>query len=212
MVDMTTAPGRDTGQQLERRRADLVSSREEAAAGRVALSELEGHSDALRGTRDDTKRRLDEAEQLAERLRRELKKNSKDRDQLERRIRDARKALAELDRRAGTREQKYDRAVLADMVEREKARDLALTPPSAGTRTTEQDKPAQTATVVDRKADGTTVTRRTRAGQPTVPAKPAAAATTATPAKPAAAPTTATPAPTAAAKVGTARTGAGSAG
>ncbi|GEM_PF-4565209 len=194
MTDTTTLDAiqgaRDSQQQLQRRREDLVRSRQEAAAGRAEIAQLQARTDALQGTRADTKQRLAEAEQLLERLRKDLKKHDKEREQLTKRLRDARKSLVELDRRVGSREQKYDRAVLADLVEREKVRDLAGSgegsatataqpgAPASVARTTEQDKPAEPVSVVEHKADGTTTTTRGGTPQPTSPRVAGTRATT----------------------------------
>jgi chromosome segregation ATPase len=61
-------------------------------------------------------------------LKKAMKASAKDRDSLRAARREARRAAAKADQRAATAEARYDRAVLADLVRREKDHDLSAHP------------------------------------------------------------------------------------
>ena len=74
-------------------------------------------------------------------LKKAIKATGKQKDQLESARKDARRAAAQAQQRAAAAEAKYDRAVLAEIVRREKDHDLSLHSPAASAGTVPSDAP-----------------------------------------------------------------------
>jgi hypothetical protein len=116
----------DSEVRLERRREQLQRSRERAAAGKTSLREAEARLQALEASRQDAQRRLSAAEQQVSELKKELKRSAKERERLQEQRSKEHKRSGVLAEEVREAENKYDKAVLADLVRREKERDLAV--------------------------------------------------------------------------------------
>src|SRR5882757_11146935 len=110
---------------LTRRREKMQVARSAAAAATAKLTDLEGQLAALTRLRRQQKAALREAKSQQSVLERAVKASTRQRGALRESRKDARKAAAKAQRRAHEVEARYDRAVLADMVHREKQTDLS---------------------------------------------------------------------------------------
>jgi chromosome segregation ATPase len=110
---------------LTRRRAKMQVARSTAAAASAKLTDLEGRLESLTRLRRQQKAALREAKSQQSVLERAVKASTRQRGSLRESRKGARKAAAKAQRRAHEVEARYDRAVLADMVHREKQTDLS---------------------------------------------------------------------------------------
>jgi chromosome segregation ATPase len=110
---------------LTRRREKMQVARATAVAASAKLTDLEGQLESLTRLRRQQKAALREARNQQGVLERGLKASTRQRGSLRESRKDARKAAAKAQRRADKVEARYDRAVLADMVHREKQTDLS---------------------------------------------------------------------------------------
>jgi hypothetical protein len=117
--------GPDSEQKLERRREQLRRSRDRVSAAQTAVRETEARLHALDDTDQDVQRRLKLVEQEVAALKKQLKRNAKEREQLQAERKQAVRRTGALTEAVREAETKYDKAVLADLVRREKERDLA---------------------------------------------------------------------------------------
>jgi chromosome segregation ATPase len=126
---------------LTRRRAKMQVARSTAAAAGAKLTDLEGRLESLTRLRRQQKAALREAKNQQSVLERAIKASTKQRGPLRESLKKARKAAAKAQRRAHDVEARYDRAVLADMVHREKQTDLS-THTSSGAAARPSTQPA----------------------------------------------------------------------
>lgn len=137
---------------LDRRREKLQGTRAaaESAIGRIAALDelLETNSTRQREHEAGLQAALDRVATLKKAIKAATKRDSK----LLTARKDARRLATRAQQRAATAETKYDRAVLADMVRREKDDDLSRHQPGVGGRRTTTDQPDT----------GTTTARATR--------------------------------------------------
>jgi hypothetical protein len=122
-----TSPGRPASElRLERRREQLRRSRERLGTAETTVQDAESRLRALQATRQEARRRLQAAEQEVAAARKQLKRSAKEQQRLQEQRRKARKRSGNLAAAVRAAEDKYDKAVLADLVRREKDRDLAV--------------------------------------------------------------------------------------
>jgi hypothetical protein len=134
-----TAPAETTSDQqstpLDRRRdraADAARSAEQAQAG---VTELDHRLQTNASMTTQQKQALRNAEAEVARLKRALKTGAKERDRLTRAHKKAADRAGRAQAKSKAAEAKYDKSLLADLVRREKAKDLAgaAKPPVAST-------------------------------------------------------------------------------
>ena len=128
-----------TDSDLDRRRGVSVATRRAAEAARIAVAEraalLDAHDARARAHSSAIKEAKAEQARLAKRVSEhesELKKLAKERQQVEKAVDRSRKAAEQAERRAQKAESAYDKAVLRDMVEREKRADMMANSTVAG--------------------------------------------------------------------------------
>lgn len=117
---------------LGRRRETLRKRTAASAASAAKVSSLDQRLNAKAATSREQEAALRSARDRVAALKKALKASQKQLAKLRTARADAGKADAKARQRVGTAEAKYDRAVLADVVQREKQRDLAshVTPPA----------------------------------------------------------------------------------
>ena len=110
---------------LTRRRKKMQVAKSTAVAATANLANLERRLEALTALRRQQRAALREAKNKQRALEKAIKASSKERTSLRESRKGARKAAAKARRNAHEVEAKYDRAVLSDLVRREKQSDLS---------------------------------------------------------------------------------------
>ena len=110
---------------LRRRRKRLQAAQGDAAATAAAVVALDSELESNAGQRRNYKAGLRDARAHVAALKTTIKATEKERAKLRAARKDARRGAAKAAQRATVAEAKYDRAVLADMVLREKIIDLS---------------------------------------------------------------------------------------
>ncbi|WP_028937395.1 hypothetical protein [Pseudonocardia spinosispora] len=120
-----TKSGKNAASTLDRRRETLLARTSAADESATKLSTLEEELRATSQRKRDDEASLSEALIRIAELKKAIKSAEKRRTKLRSARKDARQDHTEARRRAEVAEAKYDRAVLADLLRREKDRDLA---------------------------------------------------------------------------------------
>ena len=138
----------EEGSALERRREALQARTSDATATVAEVVALDAQLATNASTLRDREAALKDALSRVAVLKKKVKASVKEQDTLRGARKDARRRAAAATQRANTAEVKYDRAVLADMVRREKDDDLAAHP--------DQNAPERNAAYAPRKSATTT--------------------------------------------------------
>lgn len=149
---------------LTRRRSKLQTAKSTAAAATTNLRNLEAKLESLSLRRRQRKAALREAKSRQGALEKAIKASDKQRKALRESVKDASKAAAKAERNAHEVEAKYDRAVLSDLVRREKRSDLSTHPASGAAAGTHAalDEPPPTAVAAIAPAERPTRGRSSR--------------------------------------------------
>jgi septal ring factor EnvC (AmiA/AmiB activator) len=110
---------------LDGRRDKLRNARASAAAAGARVAKLDGELTANANQNGKLEAELMAARDLVAALKKSIKSSRRRKAKLRERRKDAREVSAKTQQRATSAERRYDRAMLADMVEREKQHDLA---------------------------------------------------------------------------------------
>ena len=113
---------------LTHRRRQMHVANSAATAATAKLTKLEARLESLVLQRRQQKIALREAKNRQTALKKAIKASGKQREELRGSVKSARKAVAKAQRNAHEVEVKYDRAVLSDLVRREKRSDLSTHP------------------------------------------------------------------------------------
>ena len=138
---------------LRRRRKRLQAAQRDAAATAAAIVELDSALASNAGQRRNYEAGLRDARDHVAALKTTIKATKKEHDKLRAARKDARRNAAKAAQRAATADAKYDRAVLADMVRREKVIDLSTH--SDGTAGEMSDDPQQSSTTTRPRSEST---------------------------------------------------------
>ena len=117
---------------LNRRREKLQANKAAARAAIDAVADLDARLDHNSSQTRENEAALQAALDQVAALKKAIKATGKQKVQLDSARKDARRAAAQAQQRAAAAEAKYDRAVLAEIVRREKDHDLSLHSPAAG--------------------------------------------------------------------------------
>jgi len=165
---------------LDRRRNALHASRSAAEATGAKVASLDEALDSNAMRRSEYEANLQVALDRVAGLKKTIKASKQERSKLRTARKAARQADAKARQRADTSEAKYDRAVLADMLRREKDRDLsvhaeppataptAAAAPTAATAPTAAAAPTATAAPMASSAPTATAVNAKAAAEPTV--------------------------------------------
>jgi hypothetical protein len=126
---------------LDRRREKLQVNRAAAQAAIDAVADLDARLDNNSSLTRESEAALQAALDQVAALKKTIKATVKQKDQLESARKDARRAAARAQQRAVAAEAKYDRAVLAEIVRREKDHDLSVHSPAVPTGAAPSDAP-----------------------------------------------------------------------
>lgn len=126
---------------LDRRREKLQANKAAARAAIDAVADLDARIDHNSSQTREYEAALQAALDQIAALKKAIKATGKQKDELESARKDARLAAAEAQQRAAAAEAKYDRAVLAEIVRREKDHDLSMHSPAAWAGTAASDAP-----------------------------------------------------------------------
>jgi chromosome segregation ATPase len=143
---------------LRRRRKRLQAAQADAAATAAAIVELDSELASNAGQRRNYEAGLRDARDHVAALKTTIKATNRERDKLRAARKDARRNAAKAARRAANADAKYDRAVLADMVRREKVTDLSThSDAAAGEMNGEDpsDDPQQSSTTTRPRSEST---------------------------------------------------------
>lgn len=165
-----TADAQPTPLDRRRDKRQLAMTTKDAALADVASldEQLTTNAGALTGYEADLQATLDRVATV----KKTIKATTKDRDRLRTERKKAGKVAAKAEQRATAAEAKYDRAVLADMLRREKDNDLsAHTPSSSGTTPSAAATPVAGDTAA---ADTTAADTTAQSGTDSAAAKPPA--------------------------------------
>lgn len=110
---------------LDGRRDKLRDARASAVAEGARVAKLDGELTANANQSAKLEAELMAARDLVAALKKSIKSSRKRKEKLRDRRKDARKGFAKAQQRATSAERRYDKAMLADMVAREKQHDLA---------------------------------------------------------------------------------------
>ena len=110
---------------LERRRITLRNRQQAAEKATVKSRSLDARLEAIAAVRAEYASRLRAAQEEVTAMKKAIKASAKQRDELSSRRKNARRDEVTAHQRIASAETKYERAVLADLVQREKIRDLA---------------------------------------------------------------------------------------
>jgi hypothetical protein len=134
-----------TQTQLDRRREQTAAAKDAEEKARTAVTDLANRLQTNADLTEQQKLALRNAEAEAKRLKRSLKTQQRDRDRLAKAHQKALGKAAKATRRAEDLDDKYSKSVLADLVRREKEKDLkaaGVTPPEPE-RAVAADNPAR---------------------------------------------------------------------
>ena len=126
---------------LDRRREKLQANKTAARAAIDAVADLDARLDRNSSQTREYEAALQAAVDRVAALKKAIKAAGKQQVQLDSARKDAQRAAAQAQQRAAAAEAKYDRAVLAEIVRREKDHDLSLHSPTASAGTAASDAP-----------------------------------------------------------------------
>jgi len=153
---------------LDRRRNALHASRSAAEATGAKVASLDEALDSNAMRRSEYEANLQVALDRVAGLKKTIKASKQERSKLRTARKAARQADAKARQRADTSEAKYDRAVLADMLRREKDRDLSVHAEPPATAPTAAAAPTATAAPMASSAPTATAVNAKAAAEPTV--------------------------------------------
>jgi len=153
---------------LNRRREKLQASKTAARTAIDAVADLDARLDDNSSQTRENEAALQAALDQVAALKKAIKSAGKQKLQLISARKDARRAAAQARQRAAAAEAKYDRAVLAEIVRREKDHDLSLHSPATSAGTAASDaRPDATSTIAGKGESPTLDTARTTAARAT---------------------------------------------
>jgi chromosome segregation ATPase len=151
---------------LDRRREKLQANKTAARAAIDAIADLDARLDHNSSQTREYEAALQAAVDQVAALKKAIKAAGKQQVQLDSARKDAQRAAAQAQQRAAAAEAKYDRAVLAEIVRREKDHDLSLHSPTASAGTAASDAPFGATSTIAGEGDRPTLdTARTTAAR-----------------------------------------------
>lgn len=131
---------------LDRRRKKLQAAKRAVATTRADVSKLDSHLDSNAAQHGEHQAALRTAMDRVATLQKTIKASRSTRDKLGVARKAAQRAATEAAHRADKAEAKYDRAVLADMLHRQKVSDLSMNADQSTVRNVTGPKPRQSGT------------------------------------------------------------------